>query len=270
MAEPFTASLIWLGQVAGAAIVGRLAERAVGRVLDEPRQTVALPDASPRRHLLGNETSDLDIVVQHTPAGPRAVLLAFQTAPDRAVDGTPSGVTVPMVFGETAHLTLPRDHYLISALVLDPPARLGGKPVLHGVGWMLHWVASNTTRRLTITTTAPTKELLVELGLQSQEGTGPFTLLPAVTTTPRQNPRPPGPAALIAPGPSPEPKFLLFEAEQEYDERCRAQARPFNRRCTGVVSAFSDNGLCRDHDRKWERGAPVFDWTTRQRIPRIL
>jgi len=199
MAEPFTASLVWLGQVAGAAIVGRLAERAVDRALDGPRQTVALPGTSPR-HLLGNVTSDLDIVVRHTPAGPQAVLLAFQTAPEQAVAGTPHGVTVPMVLGETAHLTLPRDHYLISALVLDPPARLGGKPVLHGVGWVLHWVASNTTRRITITTTTPTKELLVELGLQSKEGTSPFTLLPA-------------------PKPAPEPKILLFKAEQEYERK---------------------------------------------------
>ncbi|WP_091306675.1 hypothetical protein [Amycolatopsis tolypomycina] len=64
MAEPITLALLWLGQTAGAAVIGRLAERGVDRLLDGPRQLVLPPVAEPRRHRLGDVTSDLDITVR--------------------------------------------------------------------------------------------------------------------------------------------------------------------------------------------------------------
>ncbi|MEV6620604.1 hypothetical protein AB0M83_07045 [Amycolatopsis sp. NPDC051106] len=268
MGEPFTLSLIWLGQTVGAAIVGRLAERAVDHVLGEARQSVMLPGTPPRRHRLGEETSDIDIVVHHTPAGRRPVLLAFQTAPDRAPVGAPSyGVTVPMVLGETAHLTLPRDYYLISALVLDPPAKLGGKPVLHGIGWIYHWAASTTTSELEIRTTVPTKKLLVELGLRSKDGTSPFKLPRSVAAPPRQLPRAASaPAPTLPSTPPSETELASLRAEEEHNRQCRARAFPYSHRCTDVVGAFGGNGLCLDHRRAWEQGDTVFDWTSRQPI----
>ncbi|WP_326955253.1 hypothetical protein [Amycolatopsis sp. NBC_01286] len=254
--EPFTGSLVWLGQAAAAAVVGRLAERAVDRAFDGSRRAVTLPD--PRRHRIGDVTSDVDIVVRHVPAGRRPVLLAFQTAP-AGTAGEPHGVTVPMLLGETAHLTLARDDYLISALVLDAPAQLGGNPVLHGVGWVRHWVASNRTDQLSITTEAPTKELLERLGLRRPDGTSPFELpprpdrpqLPTSWVRARQ-------AALLAEQPA------AFTATA--NARCRASVVHRGSRCTMAVSTFSANGLCMHHDSHFKAGGTVHDWATRKRI----
>ncbi|MEQ0558757.1 hypothetical protein ABJI51_06730 [Amycolatopsis sp. NEAU-NG30] len=63
-------------------------------------------------------TSDVDIVVRHVPPAGEWVLLTFQATP--LMGGPTSGVLVPMLLGETAYLTLPRNDYLIGALVLDP------------------------------------------------------------------------------------------------------------------------------------------------------
>ncbi|MEA5363914.1 hypothetical protein VA596_30580 [Amycolatopsis sp., V23-08] len=238
--EPVTGSLIWLGHAAAAAAVGRLAERAVDRVFDGPRRAVTLPE--PRRHRIGEVTSDVDVDVRHAPAGRRPVLLAFQTAPAGNA-GDPHGVTVPMLLGETAHLTLARDDYLISALVLDPPAQLGGKPVLHGVGWVRHWVASSRTDRLTVTTEVPTTELLERLGLRKPDGTGPFELPPS------------RPAWRQLPG-----------MGQGVQERCRASVVQRGSRCTMAVSTLGTNGLCLHHDSHRKAGGTVHDWATRKRI----
>ncbi|MEV6826542.1 hypothetical protein [Amycolatopsis sp. NPDC051102] len=267
MPEPFTMSLIWLGQTAGAAIVGRLAERGIDRLLDGPRQVVLPPlppRAEPRRHRLGDVTSDVDITVRATLAGRRPVLLAFQTAP-REGERT-AGVTVPMVLGETAHLTLPRDDYLISALVLDPPAELGGKPVLHGVGWVRHWVASSGLDRLTIATEAPTTKLLRKLGLQAPDGTSPFVPAPP-GTTPRQLPAAPGgaiPAALTA-------RLAAHAAHRNaagfpLGSKCRAAMSRFGPQCAFPVSAFGKNGLCMTHSNALKRGSAVYEWPSRRRI----
>jgi hypothetical protein len=172
-------------QGAFTAAAGRLAERGVDRLLDGRRQTVVLP-APPERHRLGDVTSDVDIVVRHRPAG-QAVLLVFQTASD----GEQPGATVPMMLGETAHLTLPRGDYQISALVFDPAGQLRGKPVLHGVGRLRHWVASNATQLLTITTDAPSKKTLRKLGLQAPDGTSPFELPPREPAAPPKPATPP-------------------------------------------------------------------------------
>ncbi|WP_329050447.1 hypothetical protein OG738_01115 [Amycolatopsis sp. NBC_01488] len=279
MPEPFTMSLIWLGQAAGAAIVGRLAERGVDRLLDGRRQTVLVPDtpAAPRRHRLGDVTSDVDIFVRHRTAPlPRSVLLAFQTAPR---DGELArGVTVPMVLGETAHLTLPRDDYLISALVLDPPADLGGKPVLHGVGWVRHWVASNGTERLTIASQAPTQQLLEKLGLRSADGTSPFEIAPRTTTpsaAPRQLPSAGDAAAGAAAIAAAAARHATFAASANRFGRfaqgtgrrqCRAAISRFGGRCFHQPFGIGNTGLCMTHYNAFTRGETVYDWSTRQPI----
>ncbi|MFG1642045.1 hypothetical protein ACGFMK_17300 [Amycolatopsis sp. NPDC049252] len=251
--EPFTGSLVWLGQAAAAAVVGRLAERAVDRAFDGSRRAVTLPE--PRRHRIGDVTSDVDIVVRHVPAGRRPVLLAFQTAP-AGNTGEPHGVTVPMLLGETAHLTLARDDYLISALVLEPPAQLGGNPVLHGVGWARHWVASNRTDQLTITTEVPTEELLERLGLRKPDGTSPFELPPPCPDRPQ----------LPASWARAHRAAQLATRTAAADARCRASVVQRGSRCTMTVSTFSTNGLCLHHDSHFKAGGTVHDWATRKRI----
>lgn len=263
MVEPVSGALVWLGQAAAAAVVGRLAERAVDRALDGPRRFVQPPlppRAEPRRHRLGDVTSDVDITVRFTPAGRRPVLLAFQTAP-REGERT-QGVTVPMVLGETAHLTLPRDDYLISALVLDPPAEFGGKPVLHGVGWTRRWVASTGTDRLAITAEAPTKKLLRKLGLQAPDGTSPFVLAPKPATAPRQLPSPPAAR--------PSPRFAGAQAGNwlaALDNRpCQAALSRFGGACPNRAVIVSRNSLCRAHEDALKRGQPVYDRLSGRRI----
>ncbi|MFF1608757.1 hypothetical protein ACFVYA_13325 [Amycolatopsis sp. NPDC058278] len=268
MPEPITMSLLWLGQAAGAAIVGRLAERGMDRLLDGPRQVVVPPlppRAEPRRHRLGDVTSDLDITVRHTPAGRRPVLLAFQTAP-REGERT-AGVTVPMVLGETAHLTLPRDDYLISALVLDPPAELGGKPVLHGIGWVRHWVASSGTDRLTIATEVPRKKLLRKLGLQAPDGTSPFELPPPSAAALGQLPAAPAPLPGAQLMPRAIPKRFTPIGTAGLQRQCRAaDLSRFGPRCTSLAVALGGNGLCVTHSLALTRGRPVYEWSTRQPI----
>ncbi|WP_410644633.1 hypothetical protein [Amycolatopsis sp. lyj-346] len=265
MPEPITMSLIWLGQAAGAAIVGRLAERGMDRLLDGPRQVVlppVPPRAEPRRHRLGDVTSDLDITVRHTPAGRQPVLLALQTAP-RDGERTP-GVTVPMVLGETSHLTLPRDDYLISALVLDQPAEFGGKPVLHGVGWIRHWAASSGTDRLTITTETPTEQLLRKLGLQAPDGASPFELPPPGSAAPRQLPGTPTAAQLAAV----KQRFTALGAAAGRHQCRAAMISRFGLRCTSPVSQ-SQYRLCLNHAIALNGGKAVYDWQTRQQIQQI-
>jgi hypothetical protein len=191
------------------------------------------------------------------------VLLAFQTAPGPDPAGTPLGVTVPMVLGETAHLTLPRDDYLISALVLDPPAELGGKPVLHGVGWVRHWVASSGTDRLTIATEAPTKKLLRKLGLQAPDGTSPFELPSPGTAAPQPLPATGTLARLPAGNAVNVNRFLGPTSSRR---QCRAALSRFGARCTFPGAMFSQNGLCLSHSNAVKRGETVYEWDTRQRI----
>ncbi|WP_156081311.1 hypothetical protein [Amycolatopsis vancoresmycina] len=273
MPEPFTMSLIWLGQTAGAAIVGRLAERGIDRLLDGPRQVVlppVPPRAEPRRHRLGDVTSDVDITVRAALAGRRPVLLAFQTAP-REGERT-AGVTVPMVLGETAHLTLPRDDYLISALVLDPPAELGGKPVLHGVGWVRHWVASSGTDRLTIASQVPTPQLLEKLGLRSADGTSPFEIAPRTTPAPRLLPSAGAAAASAAAAAARHAAAAASadrfgrSAQRAGRPRCRAATSRFGSRCFHPPFGIGGTGLCMLHHNALNRGETVYDWSSRQPI----
>lgn len=278
MLEPFIASLGWVGQKAVDTLVSKSVERGVDRFMDRQRQTVVVPAAptAPARHRLGNVTSDVDIVVRSAFAERRPVLPAFQTVPGRGE--RPRGVTVPTVLGEITHLTLPRDDYLISALVLDPPADFGDRPVVRGVGWIRSWVAGTATARLTIETTTPTTELLEKLGLRTPDGAGPVEPPKAAVVSQRPGPtRRPFPDVDIIiraaeavgrqAGAEAEARQRSAEAEARRrpaaDPRCRATTSPAGPRCG---SGASRNGLCVVHDAAVQLGEALYDYGTRQRI----
>ncbi|MET8854137.1 hypothetical protein [Amycolatopsis sp. NPDC004625] len=253
MFELFAAPLAWVGQKTAEAVIGQLAERGVKKLTDRGRQAVVVP-AAHTRHRLGDVTSDVDIAVRHRPATGQRVLLTFQATP-LAGERT-SGVTVPMVLGETAHLTLPRADYLISALVFDHPADPGAKPVLRGVGGIRHYVASTKTEQLTIETGTPTAPLLTTLGLADSKGTGPFQPaphLPATATSPAER----------------KAAFLLAKIEERDAQveagtatRCRAATSGSESRCPAPVALFDDNGTCYHHLAELVKGVPVYDFRT--------
>ncbi|MEU0791306.1 hypothetical protein ABZ342_14665 [Amycolatopsis sp. NPDC005961] len=262
MLELFAAPLAWLGQKAADVIVGQLVEKGVDRLTDRfgdsRRKTVVVPEtpAAPTRHLLGNVTSDIDIDVRHEPSSRQWVLLTFQPTPP-AGERT-SGTTVPMVLGETAHLTLHRGDYLIGALVLDPPEDLRGKPVLRGVGAVRHWVAGTDTDQLTIETTEPTTELLERLGLQMPDGSGPFRPAPPKAAAP--------PRQLTA---APELQArreavsrLLAQAKTGAAPQCRAAASDLGPRCTARARVHGKNGLCQFHHSAVTLGETVYEWSS--------
>lgn len=260
MLELFTMSLAWLGQKTIDAVVGQIAERGAERLVDrfDRRHTVIVPD-TPTRHRLGDVTSDVDIDVRHLPPARQRVLLAFQLAPHSGE--RTAGVTVPMVLGETAHLTLPRGDYLITALVLDPPADPRGKPVLRGIGWVRHWAASTKTDRLTIETGAPTTTLLRQLGLLTPEGTGPFVLPVPKAAAPPRLPGTPSPplsellARLRASG-------VPVKPSGQEPPQCRAATGPSGPRCGSRAAVSAANGLCLFHNAARELGEPVHAWPT--------
>ncbi len=268
MLELFVAPLTWVGQKAADVFVTRFVEKGVDRLVDRHdrwRKTVVVPEppASTTRHRLGEVTSDVDIVVRHASPSTQRVLLTFQLTP-LAGERT-SGVIVPMLLGETAHLTLPRGDYLIGALVVDPPATFGGKPVLRGVGGIQHFVAGNRTDQLTIQTAGPTTDLLKKLGLLLPDGSGPFqTPLPTATTPPRQlsnaieiQARLKALRELKARLEA-RPPAKAVEAPQ-----CRAATADFGPRCTARAGA---NGLCLFHSSARELGETVYDWSSKKPI----
>ena len=252
------------------AAAGRLAERGVDRLLDGRRQPVVVPEP-PKRHRLGNVTSDVDIVVRHRPAGRRAVLLAFQTATGWEETEVPQGATVPMLLGETAHLTLLRDDYVISALVLEPAVKVGGKPVLHGIGRIRHWVASNATEQLAITTNPPSPKTLKKLGLLKPDGTSPFELPPAQPAAPPKQVTG-APAGVDLAGLFTGPVLArIIEANASVPPftarpQCRAATSRFGSRCSTRIGHSTPNGLCQRHGTALNRGETVYDWSTRRKI----
>lgn len=171
--EPVIGFLKWLA--------ARAVEAGIDKVADRLIERAALKPTTPqvRRHDLSRAgaraTSDVDVMVRfhQTSIGRTPVILTFQKF------GTQTdGLVFPMVLGDTAHLTLPRDHYLAAALVVALPTTPGSKPTLRGVGWSQPWIADNHTVRLTIDTQRPTKELAKQLGLIKPEGGMLFRIAP--------------------------------------------------------------------------------------------
>jgi hypothetical protein len=177
--EPFLIGVLgWLGRE----IAAKGLDRLMDRVIDGPAVHRNVIAAVPvRRHDISGgavPSSDADIVVKHQVAGAAfarvPVLLTFQDANHQPSDGMP----FPMVLTETAHVTVRRGHYLVTALVLDLPAKPGKKPTLRSIGWCRLWIASNTTEKISIAGQHPTDELLGELGLKKPDGSSLFKLPP--------------------------------------------------------------------------------------------
>jgi hypothetical protein len=183
-------ALLWLGDRLG----GRAVDKLFDSAFDQPAGNARpeLPAVRARRHDLtvagAQGTSDVDITVRHHLARTRVpVILTFQKFQDSS-----TGTTFLMVLGDTAQVTLPRNDYLVTALIIDPPPTAAAKPTLHGLGWVRRWVAGNDTEKITITTAHPTDELVEKIGLKKPDGSLLFTIPPkppprtsANTTTPR-------------------------------------------------------------------------------------
>ncbi len=273
MVDPVvTGALVWLVQ--------RLLDKGFDRIfdaLDAPKQNAVSPFqpmVATRRHDLSVEgaqgTSDLDVDVRAHLLWKRSpVILTFQK-----FGTTSGGATLPMVLGDTAHLTLRRDHYLIAALVVALPNAAGAKPTLRGVGWSHEWVADNHVRQVTITTRQPTTELVRELGLTKSDGSCPFILAPPPAATP-------GPAIADAPvwrRQQGEPARTFFQQAKQSSAwsaprhripnvargaTCRARTGMPNERCGSAVHA---DKLCRTHWNQVRNGHPVHDFETGWRL----
>ncbi|QFU90308.1 hypothetical protein [Amycolatopsis sp. YIM 10] len=276
MVEPMlVGTLVWLGQIIAARGIERLMDTAVDKFGD--RQAGAAPAAPIRRHDLtapgAQVSSDLDITVRHHRPGFRTpVILTVQKFGDRT-----SGTTLPMVLGDTAHLTLPRAHYLFAALVIDLPRHHGDKPTLRGLGWASLWLAANAATPLTIGTQHPTAELVDEIGLKQHDGSLVFTLPPAQPEAPRLSPRAPGFAPRAVP-PTPTTEFFqqLFDQQPAHTPRyqprqsrqvdsthCRARAWVGDKQCAFLPA---EDGLCRIHRQQAGAGRDVLDHRTGQPI----
>lgn len=267
MVDPVvTGALVWLVQ--------RLLDKGFDRVLDATFDSRgrSQPAVAPRRHDLSADgahaTSDIDVEVRnHVPAGRSPVLLTCQKF------GTNTGgTTFPMVLGDTAHLTLRRDHYLIAALVVTLPRTVGELPVLNAVGWTHQWIADNHVRKITVTTQRPTEELVTELGLMKSDGSCPFIL-----AVPYTEPVPPAATMLSDLG---RLCLDLPELVRGFGQRtgvsspqagpgvpmtnrCRARTGLPNVRCPLAASA---DRLCRAHWRQANNGHQVHDYQTGARL----
>lgn len=178
MVDPIlVGALIWLlDRIAGRG-VDWLFDNAVGR----GRGTLAAPRV--KRHDLtspgAQATSDVDFTVRHHLAQTRSsVILTFQKFSDKS-----TGITLPMVLGDTAHVTLPRNHYFVTALIVDLPKNSGDLPTLRGLGGAQPFVADNHTAKIAIATQQPTDALITKIGLKRNDSTVPFLLPAALGTT---------------------------------------------------------------------------------------
>lgn len=276
MVDPVvTGALIWLVQ--------RLLDKGFDRIFDafdspkqapSPFQPAQAPMVAPQRHDLSVDgaqgTSDVDIDVRHHPHALRApVILTFQK-----FGTTSGGATFPMELGDTAHLTLRRDHYLIAALVMALPRTAGAKPTLRGVGWTQEWVAANQVRKVAIATQHPTAELVTELGLTKSDGSCPFILPPAPTRTAAPNltanavrwkfdKENPFDKPRLTDARSPQTPLARFGGGRFSALTCRARTGLPNERCTSLVHA---DKLCLEHWRSVRNGHPLHDFQTGERL----
>ncbi|MFE3798050.1 hypothetical protein KHQ06_31660 [Nocardia tengchongensis] len=189
--------------------------------------------------------SDANISVAHHLAGVRKaptflILEKFNRSGD--------GFVVPMLQGETAFLTLARDHYSIAALIVDLPRIRGGKPTLRGLGWADEFIASDNATVLRIPTKHPTIKLVQSVGLSGSDGTVPFLLPPP----PVAKALPAGPAlgtGRRTPAAAPGIPFVLPAATGRI-------------RCDVCAAKFPTFAALADHER-WAHpsgGQCVVDW----------
>ncbi|MFD8496260.1 hypothetical protein [Amycolatopsis sp. NPDC059657] len=297
MVDPIlVGALIWLlDRIAGRG-VDWLFDNAVGR----GRGALSAPQV--KRHDLtspgAQATSDVDFTVRHHLAQTRSpVILTFQKFSDKS-----TGITLPMVLGDTAHVTLPRNHYFVTALIVDLPKNSGDLPTLRGLGWAQPFIADNHTAKITIATQQPTDALVTKIGLKQQDGATPFLLPAPPSTTAIQDffatdpkkrfpligqqpaaspafkplkPQSPSlkdflsrldtplePPKRFTPV-SPRNKFVPQVPKKASPEMCRAKAWVGTGACAFL--AHQDR-LCKIHRDQILNGAKVFDHTTGQRI----
>ncbi|GAA4530719.1 hypothetical protein [Amycolatopsis samaneae] len=279
-------ALIWLAK--------RLAEKGFDRIFDrvvDGQQLAVPPPPSPfaatrftappvRRHDLtvagAQGTSDVDIAVRHHLAaqGRKPVILTIQKFSD-----TTNGTPFPMVLGDTAHLTLPRDHYFLTALIVDLPSRRGEMPTLRGVGWAQPYVADNHTAKLTIATQHPTEKLVKKLGLKKTDGGTVFHLPPEPPAVAAVKPAAVPPVSPPAKSftsplaksfaqftfPPPAKPRAEFPAIKKFPitRTCRARAFVGNNQCTFL--AIRDE-LCTIHREQVRAGSDIRDYRTGERI----
>ncbi|MFE0026492.1 hypothetical protein [Amycolatopsis sp. NPDC059021] len=280
-------ALIWLAQ--------RLAEkgfdRIFDRVVDGPRIAAPPPFAAPpqpvRRHDLtvagAQATSDVDFAVRHhlLAQGRKPVILTFQKFND-----TTTGTTLPMVLGDTAHVTLPRDHYFVTALIIDLPGKRGAMPTLRGVGWAQPYVADNHTAKITIGSRHPTEKLVKKLGLKTSDGNAVFHLPPEPPAVAAAKPAVAPPVSPLAKSftqftadwlnnqqtrqkavrfPPPTKPRTEFPAIKKFPivRKCRARAFVGNNQCT--FFAVRDE-LCTIHREQVRAGTDIRDYRTGERI----
>ena len=259
MVDPLVSgALVWLGQ--------RLLDKGFDRVLDAAFDSLRPPAVAPRRHDLSvngaQGTSDLDVGIHFHGAESRSpVILTFQK-----FGTTAGGVTFPMVLGDTAHLTLRRDHYLVAALVVTLPSRSDARPTLRGVGWTHEWVADNHVREVAITTQHPTEALVKELGLMKGDGSCPFALPAARTSSLLEHVRRTLSELLPAAGQqqseTPSPRAGPDAISALLVDVCRARTAPPNVRCQSAVWA---DKLCRAHWQQTHSGHTIYDYRTGER-----
>ncbi|MGW4354324.1 hypothetical protein ACWELJ_19790 [Nocardia sp. NPDC004582] len=209
-----------------------------------PPQVILTPAPKPviRRHDYSDgygALSDANITVAHHLSGvyraPTFLILEKFNHPG-------DGFVVPMIQGETAFLTVSRDHYSIAALIVDLPRTRGAKPTLRGLGASDEFIASNTPTALHIPTEHPTQNLVRQVGLLDSTGNLPFLLPP-----------PPAPRALpattLARSLPPAAPFLTTAANRQY--HCDVCFKKFPTRV--AVNNHKRNA----HSSAWER---FVDW----------
>lgn len=270
MVDPIVTGALWW-------VLERLAGRGLDRLLDNifDRPRAGLPA---RRHDLsvpgGQYTSDVDITVLHHQAQARVpAILTFQKFND-----TTTGITLPMVLGDTAHVTLPRNHYFITALIIDVPKVRGDLPTLRGLGWSQPYVADNHTARISIATQRPTDALITKIGLRRDDGSVPFILPAAPAWTagndlkarfPLIQPKADIPSNdklnkfFRQPPASPFGALLGQQPAKPAREMCRASAWVGTGACAFLAHQDS---LCKIHRDQILNGAEVFDHATGKRI----
>lgn len=299
MVDPFvTGMLVWLAKEIASRGIGLLFDRAAGTAVATVSPAAPGLPAVRRYDLSGGAavTSDADVTVRFTAgAGQRLpVVLAVQDAAER------TGDPFPMVLTDTAHLTLRRGAYLMTALVLRLPEEAGALPVLRGVGWQRPWIAGNAVERVGITTSAPTKKMVRKLGLVGPDGAALFTLAPPeplhaplpptadpfrfrTRPSPVDRPRFVGPVApvdrprFVGPvTPEERPRFVrpvtpdpfaAFTAlsRARVGDTCRALDDTTGSRCTKAT----DSDLCTIHRvRVMTGGRPVHWYDTGEQVPR--
>lgn len=242
MVDPVLIGLV-VGLIQKAAEIGM--ERFFGASAAPAAAGIVAPKAVVRRHDYSDgygALSDVNVSVSHHLTGTRRaptflIIEKFNRAGD--------GFVVPMLQGETAYLTLARDHYSIVALIVDLPRRRGGKPTLRGLGATSEFVAANNATALHVATRHPTEQMVRKVGLLASDGTLPFLLPP-----------PPAPKALpAAPGfplalPSTAGNQLFFPPTGG------------RFRCNMCTAKFSTSSALATHKRSahpsgWQR---VVDW----------